>query len=30
MYEGLYHEVHNEPERETMFKDLEAWLQTRV
>jgi alpha-beta hydrolase superfamily lysophospholipase len=29
MYEGLYHEVHNEPERETMFKDLEAWLQTR-
>ena len=30
IYEGLYHEVHNEPERETMFKDLETWLQTHV
>ena len=28
VYEGLYHEVHNEPEREVMFKDLEAWLAT--
>jgi len=30
MYEGLYHEVHNEPQRETMFKDVEDWLQTHV
>ncbi|KAF0108533.1 MAG: hypothetical protein FD146_419 [Anaerolineaceae bacterium] len=30
MYEGLYHEVHNEPERETMFKDLETWLKAHV
>lgn len=30
MYEGLYHEVHNEPEREMMFKDLEAWLQAHI
>jgi acylglycerol lipase len=30
VYEGLYHEVHNEPEREIMFKDLEAWLQAHV
>jgi acylglycerol lipase len=30
VYEGLYHEVHNEPERETMFKDLEAWLKAHV
>jgi alpha-beta hydrolase superfamily lysophospholipase len=30
IYEGLVHEVHNEPERETMFKDLEAWLQVHV
>jgi alpha-beta hydrolase superfamily lysophospholipase len=30
IYEGLYHEVHNEPERETMFKDLETWLQAHV
>lgn len=30
IYEGLYHEVHNEPEREMMFKDLEAWLKAHV
>ena len=30
VYEGLYHEVHNEPERSTMFKDVEAWLAERV
>lgn len=30
LYEGLYHEVHNEPERETMFKDLEIWLKAHV
>lgn len=30
VYEGLYHEVHNEPEREKMFKDLEDWLQAHV
>lgn len=30
VYEGLYHEVHNEPERATMFKDVEAWLAARV
>jgi alpha-beta hydrolase superfamily lysophospholipase len=30
IYEGLYHEVHNEPEREVMFKDLESWLAAHV
>lgn len=30
VYEGLYHEVHNEPERELMFKDLEGWLNAHV
>jgi alpha-beta hydrolase superfamily lysophospholipase len=30
VYEGLYHEVHNEPDREKMFKDLETWLQTHI
>jgi len=30
VYEGLYHEVHNEPERELMFKDLEDWLEAHV
>lgn len=28
-YEGFFHEVHNEPQRETMFKDLEIWLQSK-
>ena len=26
VYKGLYHEIHNEPERATMFKDVEIWL----
>lgn len=26
LYDGLYHEIHNEPEREAMFADVEAWL----
>src|SRR5512139_2194182 len=26
-YPGLYHEIHNEPEREQVFRDIEAWLQ---
>jgi alpha-beta hydrolase superfamily lysophospholipase len=30
IYEGLYHEIHNEPERAIMFKDLEDWLDARV
>lgn len=30
IYEGFYHEVHNELEREIMFKDLEAWLQAHI
>jgi len=30
IYQGLYHEVHNEPEREVMFKDLESWLAART
>jgi alpha-beta hydrolase superfamily lysophospholipase len=30
IYEGLYHEVHNEPERLTMFKDLEVWLKAHI
>lgn len=27
IYEGLYHEVFNEPERAVVLKDVEAWLQ---
>ncbi len=30
LYEGLYHEIHNEPERAAMFKDLETWLTERI
>ncbi len=26
MYEGLYHEVHNEPEKETVLGDIVEWL----
>lgn len=26
IYDGLYHEIYNEPERETVLDDLEAWL----
>ena len=28
-YPGLYHEIHNEPEREQVFRDIETWLQAR-
>ena len=30
IYENLYHEVHNEPERTMMFNDLQSWLSTRT
>ncbi len=30
VYEGLYHEIFNEPERERVLKDMEAWLAARV
>ena len=30
IYQGAYHEVHNEPEREIMFKDEETWLAGRT
>ena len=30
IYEGLYHEIHNEPDREEMFNDLQDWLQAHV
>ena len=29
-YEGLYHEVFNEPERARVYADLEAWLEARL
>lgn len=30
VYQGLYHEVHNEPERDQVLADLEAWLEARL
>ncbi len=30
VYEGLYHEAHNEPERGTVLRDVEAWLAAHV
>ena len=30
IYEGDYHEVHNEFDREVMFKDLEDWLTAHI
>jgi len=30
IYEGLYHELFNEPERDVFYKDLEAWLTPRL
>ena len=30
IYEGLYHEVHNEPERATVLRDMGVWLEARV
>lgn len=29
VYEGLYHEVYNEPEHEQVLRDVESWLETR-
>lgn len=30
LYDGLYHEIHEEPEREQVFGDLYNWLDTRL
>jgi acylglycerol lipase len=30
LYEGLYHEVFNEPERARVLKDVETWLAAHV
>jgi alpha-beta hydrolase superfamily lysophospholipase len=29
-YPGLYHEIHNEAERGTVFRDIEQWLNNRL
>ncbi|RLI52379.1 MAG: alpha/beta hydrolase, partial [Candidatus Thorarchaeota archaeon] len=30
LYEGLYHELHEEPEREQVLKDLMDWFEKRL
>lgn len=30
IYDGLYHETFNEPEREQVLDDIQAWLQTQL
>jgi alpha-beta hydrolase superfamily lysophospholipase len=30
LYDGLYHETFNEPERETVLQDVTAWLSRRI
>lgn len=30
IYEGLYHEVHNEPEQEQVFSDMVSWLDAHL
>lgn len=30
LYEGFYHEIFNEPEREQVFADMEAWLTAHI
>lgn len=30
VYPGLFHEVHNEPDCNSMFKDMETWLEAHV
>ena len=30
VYDGLYHEVHNERGKATVFRDVEAWLEARL
>jgi acylglycerol lipase len=30
VYDGLFHEVHNEPEQRQVFKDVRAWMEERL
>jgi alpha-beta hydrolase superfamily lysophospholipase len=30
MYDGLYHEVFNEPERDQVLQDMEKWLEAQL
>ncbi len=30
IYDGLYHEVYNEPEHDQVLRDVERWLETHL
>ena len=30
LYDGFYHEIFNEPERQQVFADMESWLATHI
>jgi alpha-beta hydrolase superfamily lysophospholipase len=30
IYDGLYHEIFNEPERDQVFGDMQTWLEERL
>ncbi|OHD62780.1 MAG: lipase [Spirochaetes bacterium RBG_13_51_14] len=30
IYDGLYHEILNEPERDTVLKDIHGWIEARI
>ena len=30
IYDGLFHEVHNEPEQKRVFADVRAWMEERL
>jgi alpha-beta hydrolase superfamily lysophospholipase len=30
IYEGFYHEIFNDPERQQVFGDMEVWLNARL
>jgi alpha-beta hydrolase superfamily lysophospholipase len=30
LYEGFYHEIFNDPQRQEVFSDMEAWLKLHI
>ena len=30
IYEGLYHEILNEPEKDSVIEDIRQWIETRI
>ena len=30
VYDGLFHEIHHEPERDRVLSDVLAWIESRI